>query len=376
MAHRHSLSRRQILGLAAAGLWGGPARAQPAGAPLRVAQTAALSGPLAYPFVEMNKGIAAAFHEVNARGGIEGRPLQLVSLDDGGSAQQAAANAQALLAGDAPLCFFACGGTASVMGLLPVAAQARVPVIAPATGSDALRRFHPLVIHTRSSYSAELAKIIQQLATLGLARCAVAVNGNPFSQATRAAFEAVAGRLGYTGWQAFELGDGPDDIPPTVEAITAWQPHALMSLAIGANGIPFFQALRRRVQAPAFSISFLGTQPLLDALGEAARGLTVAQVVPHPGAIGLPVVRAYREAIAATGTAPGYSSLEGYISARLLAEALRRCGRAPGRERLVAAFESMQPHDLGGYEVRYGPQDHDGARYVELTYYDGQRFRR
>lgn len=376
MATTHPLSRRQVLALAAAGLCSGAARAQPASDPLVIAQTAALSGPLAYPFVEMNKGIQAAFEEANTRGGIEGRRLQFISLDDGGSPQKAAGNAALLLERDKPLCFFACGGTASVMGLLPVATQARAPVIAPATGSDALRAFHPLVIHTRTSYSTEIAKIVQQLGTLGLTRCAVAYGDNPFSQATLAAFDAVAKRLGNTDWKAFALGDGPGDVARTVDDITAWQPQALMSLAVGANGIPFYKALRQKVKAPAFSISFLGTQPLLDALGDAARGITVAQVVPHPGAVALPLVKAYHAAIARTGTAASYSSLEGYIGARLLAEGLRRCGRTPSRERLVAAFESMQPYDPGGYEVRYGPQDHEGSNFVELTFYDGQRFRR
>lgn len=374
---RQGWSRREMLALAVGSAWSSMAWSQSAAdSPLIVAQTAALSGPLAFPFVEMNKGIQAAFEEVNSRGGIEGRRLQMASLDDGGSPQKAAENATLLLERDRPLCFFACGGTTSVLGMLPVAMQARVPVIAPATGSDALRAHNPLVIHTRTGYATEINKIVQQLGTLGLTRCAVAYSDNPFGKATLATFEAAARKHGNADWKAFLLGDGVDDIARTVDEIAAFQPQALMSLAVGANGIPFYRALRQKVKAPGFSISFLGTQPLMDALGEAAKGITVAQVVPHPGAVAMPLVKAYHTAMARVQATPGYSSLEGYVSARLLIEALRRSGRAATRERLIAAFESMQPFDLGGYEVRYGPKDHEGSNFVELTYYDGQRFRR
>ena len=150
-----------------------------------------------------------------------------------------------------------------------------------------------------------------------------------------------------------------------------------MSLAIGASGIPFYKSLRQRIKAPAFSISFLGSRPLLAALGEAAAGITVAQVVPNPTNPAIPVVKAYQEAIKKLGNVDiGYSSFEGYVNARILIEALRRAGRAASREKFIEALHSMRPYDLGGFEVRYGPNDHDGTDFVELTYFNGERFRR
>ncbi|MBK7718273.1 MAG: ABC transporter substrate-binding protein [Simplicispira sp.] len=83
---------------------------------LRIGQTAALTGPLAFPFVEMNKGIAAAFQEVNDKGGIDGRMLEMVSLDDVGMPAKAAENTRQLIEKDQVLTMFACGGTTSVMG--------------------------------------------------------------------------------------------------------------------------------------------------------------------------------------------------------------------------------------------------------------------
>ncbi|CAN7443602.1 ABC transporter substrate-binding protein [Acidovorax sp. LjRoot129] len=375
------LTRRRVLSSAAASAVALPGWAlaqSPQAEPWRIGQTAALTGPLAFPFVEMNRGIAAAFHEVNERGGIEGRRLQFVSLDDGGAPPKAGENAKKLLEEDKVFALLACGGTTSVIGALPVAVAAKVPVVAPATGSDALRPFNPLVFHARASYSQELNKIVQQLGSTGFTKCAVAYIDNPFGKATLAAFDAAAKAHGNKEWKAFLLPETPDGVARVVDEITAWQPNSLISLAVGAVGIPFYQSLRQRVKAPAFSISFLGSRPLLAALGESARGITVAQVVPNPDNVAKPIVKAYRDALKvnAPDAQPGYSSLEGYLSARLMIEALRRAGRTASREKLVEALHSMRPYDMGGFELRYGPQDHSGTDFVELSYFNGERFRR
>ena len=343
----------------------------------RIGQTAALTGPLAFPFVEMNKGIAAAFAEANERGGVEGRRLEFLSLDDGGDPAKATENAKRLVEQERAFALLACGGTTSVMGALPVVAAARIPLIAPATGSDALRPFNPLVFHARASYAQELNKIVQHLSTTGATRCAVAYFDNPFGKATLAAFEAAAKQHNNTQWRPFLVVETPEGLKKAVDEIAAYQPNSMVSLCIGAMGIPFYQQLRQRVKAPPFSISFLGTRPLLAALGEAATGITVAQVVPNPDAVAIPLVKAYQAALKRVdGAQPNYSSLEGYISGRLMIEGLRRAGRTATREKLVEALHTMRPFDMGGFDLRYGPQDHNGTDFVELTYFNGERFRR
>ena len=380
LPHRSALQptrRRLLQGSAALATLGAPAWSHAQSEPWRIGQTAALTGPLAFPFVEMNKGIAAAFKEVNDRGGIDGRPVEFFSMDDGGAPEKAAENTLKLLQKDQVFTMFACGGTTSVMGALKVLAEAKVPLLAPATGSDALRPFNPLVFHTRASYAQELAKIARQLSSTGFTKMAVGYFDNPFGKATLAAFEAAARATNNTQWKPFLVQETPEGIEKAVQEIVQFQPNALMSLAIGASGIPFYKALRQRIKAPAFSISFLGSRPLLTALGEAAAGITVAQVVPNPTNPAIPVVKAYQEAIKKLGNVDiGYSSFEGYVNARILIEALRRAGHAASREKFIEALHSMRPYDMGGFEVRYGPNDHDGTDFVELTYFNGERFRR
>ena len=374
-----SHSRRRLLqaGASVAAI-GAPAWARAQPDTWRIGQTAALTGPLAFPFVAMNKGIAAAFLEVNNKGGLDGRKLEFISLDDGGNPTKAGENAQQLIAQNQIFAFLGCGGTTSVIGALPAAMAGKVPIVAPATGSDALRPFNPLMFHARASYAQELNKIVQQLQTTGFTKCAVPYIDNPFGKATLAAFDAAAKAHNNTQWKAFLLPENAAGIASVVEDITAWQPTSLISLAVGAVGIPFYKSLRQRVKAPAFSISFLGSRPLLAALGDAAVGITVTQVAPSPDHVARPVVKAYRDAmkLSAPDTPPGYSSLEGYMSARLMIEALQRAGRNATREKLVDALHSMRPYDMGGFELRYGPRDHNGTDFVELSYFNGERFRR
>ncbi|HNK06334.1 MAG TPA: ABC transporter substrate-binding protein, partial [Giesbergeria sp.] len=220
------LDRRRLLqGTAALATLGPSAWAHAQGDAWRIGQTAALTGPLAFPFVEMNKGIAAAFKEVNDRGGIDGRPVEFFSLDDGGAPEKAAENTATLLKKDQVFTMFACGGTTSVMGALKVLAEAKVPLLAPATGSDALRPFNPLVFHTRASYAQELAKIARQLSSTGFTKMAVGYFDNPFGKATLAAFEAAARATNNTQWKPFLVQETPEGIEKAVQEIVQFQPN-------------------------------------------------------------------------------------------------------------------------------------------------------
>ena len=209
-----STTRRQVLQTTAAvaTLGAAPAWVRAQSEPWRIGQTAALTGPLAFPFVEMNKGIAAAFKEVNDKGGVEGRAIEFTSLDDGGSPEKAAVNTLQLVQKNQVFSMFACGGTTSVMGALKVLEQAKVPLIAPATGSDALRPYNPLVFHTRATYGQELNKIVRQLGSTGFTKCAVAYFDNPFGKATLAAFEAAAREHKNTDWKAFLIAETPEGV--------------------------------------------------------------------------------------------------------------------------------------------------------------------
>jgi ABC-type branched-subunit amino acid transport system substrate-binding protein len=125
------------------------------------------------------------------------------------------------------------------------------------------------------------------------------------------------------------------------------------------------------------NLSFVGTSALQAALrSNEASGIGIAQVVPFPWNERVPVVKDYQRLMRRQqGKAQfGFTSLEGFLAAKMMVEGLRRAGPAPTRQRFVAALESMRNVDLGGYRVQLGPQDHNGSTYVELTFLGSQRW--
>jgi branched-chain amino acid transport system substrate-binding protein len=116
------------------------------------------------------------------------------------------------------------------------------------------------------------------------------------------------------------------------------------------------------------NVSFVGSKALSNALGKEGYGVVISQVVPFPWYPGVPVVKEYQRILKAAGINEyNFGSLEGYLAAKVMVEGLRRAGRDLTRERLIAALESMDNVDLGGFVVSFSRTSHAGSDYVELT---------
>ena len=135
----------------------------------------------------------------------------------------------------------------------------------------------------------------------------------------------------------------------------------------------FIRAARRAGYGGTFyNLSFVGTQALADELGPEARGVVVSQVMPYPYTQSIAVVREYLDAIrrAGNGLRPNYSSMEGYIGARVLVEGLKRA-HSVNADGLINGLESLQNHSLGGFSVSFSPTNHVGSKFVELSMLTG-----
>ena len=125
------------------------------------------------------------------------------------------------------------------------------------------------------------------------------------------------------------------------------------------------------------NVSFVGTGGLQNALpAGTANGIGVSQVVPFPWDRRVPVVAEYLRLMRQQQRSPryGFTSLEGFLAARLLTEALQRAGANPTRQGLVTAFESLGQLDLGGFRISLGPRDHQASDFVDLTFLGAQRW--
>ncbi len=366
--------RRFSAGLAIAALSGtGMARAQSDG-PIVLGQSAPFSGPAAQLGVQFHAGARLHFDAVNAQGGIGRRPVELLTLDDGYEPDRCVANTRKFIEHDV-LALFGYVGTPTSLAALPLVTQARVPFFAPFTGAEGLRQpFNRLIFHVRASYNAETALIVRQLTNLGLHRIAVFHQDDAYG---KAGLDGVTRALAAQNLQLHATGTVPRnsaDVAEAVGKLVAAQPEAIVQVCTYAASAAFVRAARKAGYGGTFyNLSFVGTQALADALGPDGAGVVVSQVMPSPYQTKRQIVREFQEAIRRGGNKvqPNYSSMEGYVAARVFTEGLREAGGRATREALVSGLEALGNTTVGGFAVNFGASSHVGSRFVELSMLTG-----
>ena len=366
------MQRRQILS-AAAGLGAGllTPRTQAQGNSIVLGQSAAFSGPASELGEQFKRGALLYFDRVNTRGGIGGRPIELISLDDGYEPDRCAANTKKLLERGV-FALFGYIGTPTSLAALPLATAAKTPFIAPFTGAEALRSpFNRYAFHVRASYFDETAAIVKQITSVGIQRVGVFHQNDSYG---KAGLEGVVRALKPLKLEPAALGTVERNtvvVDEAVKAILAANPGAIVMISAYKSCAAFIRAARKAGFGGNFyNVSFVGTQALAHELGADARGVVVSQVMPYPFAPNTTVAGDYLVAgKAAEGDkfSPNYSSIEGYVAARVIAEALRRPGATASAETLIGALESLRDLNLGGFFVDFGTQKHTGSRFVDLT---------
>ena len=339
-------------------------------------QSAALTGPASELGTGMRQGLLAAFEEVNRSGGLGGRQLSLVTLDDAYEPEAAIANTRTLIEEIQALALIGAVGPPTSRAAQPVAAEAGVPYIAPFTGAEFLREaeLRPNVINVRASYFQETAEIVARLtADLGLTRIGIFYQADSY------------GRAGLQGLRlALEAHDLPlaaeADYPRNTESVKVplldlrrFQPEAVVIIGAYQPAAALIRWARRLGFNPHFvNISFVGSSALARELGPDGEGVYITQVVPFPADDSLPVVARYRQALTlvAPEAAPGFVSLEGYLAGRLLIEGVRRAGAEVSPATLLEALRRTSTVDFGGFELSYGPADNQGSDRVYLTRID------
>lgn len=335
-----------------------------------IGQSAQLTGPLAPLTQELRQGASWYLEDLNSKGGVHGRLIRVITLDDAYVAARTAENVRRLIDEDQVLALFNLAGTPTTLAALPIVEERKVPLVAPFTGSDTLRAgFSRYLFNVRAGYGSEIAKILQHLSTIGIQKVAVAYLNNAFGKGALSAVELASKGLGVTVVAATALEVDGKGLEQAVESIARVGPQAVLVATAGKITSDFIGSYQKvRAGAQFYALSVVSSQQLLRELGDRSRGVVIAQVMPHPFA-GRNV--AARE-LAAFAQKRGvdtvtYNHMEGFLSARVLVEGLRRAGRALDRAALIRGIESMREVDLGGYVVRFSDRDHNGSNYVELS---------
>lgn len=335
-------------------------------------QSAAFSGPSGELGTLFLAGARAYFDKVNARGGIHGRKIRLISLDDRAEADKAIVNTAQLIHQDKVFALFGYVGATTVAAALPLINQAGIVLFAPMSGAPFLREpYNPLVFNVRASYARETDYLLRQLQGNGRRNIAVFYQSDEFGKAALELLRSRADGYGLELAGAVSAESGSDDVKAAATALLALAPDVVILAVTYPAAAALIRHMRQAGYRGGFSnYSSVGSRPLAGRLHDVGVGTVVTQVVPFPWRPRLPIVYEYQKACnAAEGGQYSFVSLEGFIAARALSEGLRRAGRKLTREGLRRALETINPsnYDGGGFALRFEPGNHNGSVFVDLT---------
>ena len=333
-------------------------------------QSVALTGPAAQLGIQMRNGIKAYLDFVNAKGGVNGRKIELITLDDQYEPKITVPNTKQLIEENRVFGLIGYVGTPTSVPAVPVFTEAKVPFVGPFTGAEALRvPFNRYIFHVRASYYDETEKIVEQVVSTGGKNIAVFYQNDAYGQAGLKGVEIATQKrdlkisaLGTVERNTVEVG-------AAVKAISALKPDAVVMISAYTSCAEFIRQMKKAGSGATFyNVSFVGSKALADALGKDGPGVAISQVVPFPWGTALPVVRQYQQLSAKAGnTDYNFSAMEGFLVAKVFVEGLSRTGKNLTRESFIDAMEKIQDVDLGGFFVTYSPKNHAGSKFVDLT---------
>jgi branched-chain amino acid transport system substrate-binding protein len=333
-------------------------------------QSCPLTGAAAQLGIQFNAGANVFFDLLNAKGGIAGRPVEIAALDDGYEPARCAENTTRLINQDV-FALFGYIGTPTSLAALPLATKANLPFVAPFTGAMSLREpFNKLAFHLRASYDDETASIINQLNGLGLKNIAVFHQNDAYGKAGLDGAVKALAKFGNKPTAVATVERNSVDVAAAVKALVPSKPDAIIQVSAYKSCAAFIREARKAGFGGQFyNVSFVGTKALSDELGKEGAGIVITQVVPSPFNAAVPIVREFQAAVAAQGKnmSVNYSSFEGYLAAKMIADGMNRVGGRLSRDSLISGLEGIGRTDYGGFQIDLSSRDHVASSFVEKS---------
>jgi branched-chain amino acid transport system substrate-binding protein len=343
---------------------------------ITIGMSSPLSGPNGAYGQDMKEVITAYFDQINKNGGINGRKLDLVALDDGYETERTVANTKKLIDETrvfALLQYY--GSSPTTQAMNDVFGPAKVPLVGTISGAGTIRQSvkenpnNRYMFNIRASYADETDAIVSQLVSLGLKNIAVFYQNDGFG---KSGLEGVTLALKKHNLEPSAVGTverNSLDVDAAVKAIAKVTPQAVVMVTLFKPTSAFVKNMRKIGQNPQFmTLSPVGAEQLAKELGNDARGVGISQVMPYPFNDTTPVVREYQRLMQARkNTHYSYYGIEAYVTAKVMVDAIRKTGKELTREKLVQTLEGMASHDVGGYRVNFSANDRSGSKYVDLS---------
>jgi ABC-type branched-subunit amino acid transport system substrate-binding protein len=345
---------------------------------ITLGQSASLKGPAEALGRGMEAGLNAFFARVNASGGVNGRTIQLKSINDAYEPEKCAAATTMLIEKMKVFSIIGGVGTPTAKVALPICEQNKVPFIAPFTGAELLRTpFNRYAVNLRASYFQETESLARFLVDQkGFKKIACFYQNDAFGQAGLAGITAALERRSMTLSATGTFERNTIAVSDGLKTVSASTPDAIVMVGPYRPIAEFVKSARVDAGTKGASfctISFVGTEAFLSELGANGEGVIVSQVVPSPSDTSIPVVKEYLADMEKAGSKDdiGYVSLEGYLAGKLFAQVTAKIEGEPTREKFLTTLETAGTFDLGGFTLTFGPKDHQGSEAVFLTRFAG-----
>lgn len=340
-----------------------------------VGQVAPMSGAGATQGRAYAQGMLLYFDQVNKAGGVQGQPVQLVTVDDVGHPDETVDKTRKLLDESRPVVLAGYFGNRNLAALLDskLLDQSQISLVGyQSTDTRVLNDAQ--IFGTRAGLSEEMAKIASHLATVGITRLALVHDDRPDAKAVTELVGKAIGPSKATLVTSATLGAGKGVMDRAVEQLQKAQPSVQAVLVVASSPVTsaFVESYRMAGgKAQVYATSEADIEQLAKRLPvEFMSGLSIAQVVPSPYKVTMRLNKEFRDAAAAAGKSLSvpisYAMMEGYVNARVIVEAMRR-SQPLSREKLAASLRSLDSVDLGGYWVSYRQGSQSGSRFVDLS---------
>ncbi len=333
-------------------------------------QFAPQTGPAAELGKRMQLGMEACFRAANAAGGIGGRAIKLVAKDDGYEPDRALKAVTALIEEDKVFALIGSVGTPTNLAALPAITKAGIPLVGPFTGAQALREpFNRNLFHVRASYFDETERIVQHLTTVGIKRIGVFHQNDAYGKAGLDGVLRALKKRNLEIAMVTTVERNTVDVAKGLADTLAKKPEAVVQVSAYKSCAALIkQARAKGYGGQFFNVSFVGSKALADELGDVGAGVSISQVMPFPYIPSTPIVREYQQRMQEAGNKDyDFTSLEGYLAAKVTLEGLRRAGRNLTRETFTSELERLSEFNMGGFTVSYSPTNHEGSRFTDLT---------
>lgn len=342
-------------------------------------QTAVFEGSASALGLGMRAGLQACFSQANDAGGVNGRKIKLITKDDGYEPDKAIANTRSLINDDKVLLLIGGVGTPTAKAIVPICEENQVPFVAPFTGAGLLRNpFKKYVVNIRASYPQEMERLAKHLVDdKKLTKIACFHQNDDYGQAGLKGIEAALKKRNLELVATGNYERNTTAVKTGLLDIKKGEPQAVVMVGTYKACAEFIKLAKKVGLADAVfcNISFVGTKALVAELGGEGNGVVISQVVPPPTGDNLDILKEYAAAMKKyqPGAEPDWISLEGFMAGKFFCKVAEKAGKDLSRESFLTAVNQTATFDLGGINLKFGPDDHQGMDDVFLTVVqDGQ----